>query len=516
MDESIKKSESTGSENQDAVSDVGATEQELRQNRIRKMERFWARGDEPYKRKFERTHAIGEVRAAFEALEKQAGPGEEVVVDAVLAGRIVARRVQGKSTFMDLRDESGKIQVFMGEKQVGPESYACLDDLDIGDFIGVSGKVHRTRRGEITLFASQWTILTKSLRPSAEKWHGLTDVETRYRKRYLDLVANPEVMDTFKKRIFMIQTLREWLLERGFLEVETPMLHPIPGGATARPFITHHNAYDRDFYLRIAPELYLKRLVVGGFEKVFEINRNFRNEGVDTRHNPEFTMMELYEAWQDYLGLMDETEEMLHHVISRTVGGEEFVYQGMTISVKRPWRRIRLYDAIREYAGIDLELTRDRDEAARMAERIGVEIDSTMGYGKIVDAVMSEKVQPHLVQPTFLYDYPIELSPLAKRKPDNPALTERFQPFIGCLEVGNAFSELNDPLDQRARFEAQAALRAAGDDEAQYLDEDFLFALEIGMPPTAGLGIGIDRLAMLCTDSASIREVILFPQLRTL
>ncbi|MBP9003422.1 MAG: lysine--tRNA ligase [Candidatus Hydrogenedentes bacterium] len=500
----------------DANVETGSTEQELRHHRIRKMERFRARGDEPYKRKFDRTHAIAAARAAFETMEQGAPTPEDAVLDATLAGRITARRAQGKSTFMDLRDESGKIQVFMGEKQVGPEAYACLEDLDIGDFIGVAGRIHRTRRGEITLFASSWTILTKSLRPSAEKWHGLTDVETRYRRRYLDLVANPEVKEIFRKRIFMIQTLRDWLLRRGFLEVETPMLHPIPGGATARPFITHHNAYDRDFYLRIAPELYLKRLVVGGFEKVFEINRNFRNEGVDTRHNPEFTMMELYEAWQDYLGLMEETEEMLHHVISTTVGSEEFVYQGMSLSVRRPWRRIRLYDAIREYAGIDLEATRDRDEAARMAESVGVEVDPTMGYGKIVDAVMSDKVQPHLVQPTFLYDYPIELSPLAKRKPDNPALTERFQPFIACLEIGNAFSELNDPLDQRARFEAQAALRAAGDDEAQYLDEDFLYALEIGMPPTAGLGIGIDRLAMLCTDSASIRDVILFPQLRTL
>lgn len=496
--------------------EAGSTEQKLRLNRIRKMERFRARGDEPYKRKFDRSHTIADARAAFEKLEAGAAAPDEAALDAVLAGRITARRIQGKSTFMDLRDESGKIQVFMGEKHVGPEAYAWLEDLDIGDFIGVTGKVHRTRRGEITLFASSWTILTKSLRPSAEKWHGLTDVETRYRRRYLDLIANPDVREIFRKRIFMIQTLRDWLLQRGFLEVETPMLHPIPGGATARPFITHHNTYDRDFYLRIAPELYLKRLVVGAFEKVFEINRNFRNEGVDTRHNPEFTMMELYEAWQDYLGLMDETEEMLHHVISTTVGSETFVYQGMDISIRRPWRRIRLYDAVREFAGIDLEATRDRDEAARMAEHIGVEVDPAMGYGKIVDEVMSERVQPHLVQPTFLYDYPIELSPLAKRKPDNPALTERFQPFIACLEIGNAFSELNDPLDQRARFEAQAALRAAGDDEAQWLDEDFLYALEVGMPPTAGLGIGIDRLAMLCTDSASIREVILFPQLRTL
>ena len=339
-------------------------------------------------------------------------------------------------------------------------------------------------------------------------------MEIRYRHRYLDMVANPEVLDVFRKRIDMIEVMRSWLRSKGFLEVETPMLHPIPGGATARPFITHHNTYDSQFYLRVAPELYLKKLLVGGFEKVFEFNRCFRNEGVDGRHNPEFTTMEMYEAYQDYMGLMDETEEMLTHMMKSIVGSTTFSYQGKELDIGQSWNRMTLFDAIRQYADIDLENNKDRDTAAKLAESAGVEITLDMGYGKIVDEVMSERVQPNLVQPTFLYDYPWELSPLAKRKRDNPELTERFQPFIACLEVGNAFSELNDPLDQRARFEAQVALREAGDDEAQFLDEDFLTALEVGMPPAAGLGIGIDRMAMIVTDSPSIRDVILFPQLR--
>lgn len=491
-----------------------STEEDLRQNRIAKLERVRARGDEPYKYLFSRSHGIGEARRLFEEAEATAAPETHAEIPATLAGRIVSRRDQGKSIFADFRDETGKIQVFFGEKQVGEAAFAALHDLDLGDFIGVHGAVKRTRRGEITIFADRYEVLTKSLRALPEKYHGLTDVETRYRRRYLDLVANPEVMDTFRKRIRILECMRRWLTERGFLEVETPMLHPIPGGATARPFITHHNTYDTELYLRIAPELYLKRLLVGGFERVFEINRCFRNEGVDTRHNPEFTMMELYEAYQDYLGLMDETEEMLCYIIENVSGGTTFTYQGETIDATRPWRRITLFDAIREHAGIDLETARDRDAAAHLAKGIGVEITPEMGYGRIVDEVMAAKVKPCLVQPTFLYDYPIELSPLAKKKRDNPLLTERFQPFIGRLEVGNAFSELNDPLDQRERFMAQVKLREAGDDEAQYLDEDYLYALEVGMPPAAGLGIGIDRLAMLLTDSDSIREVILFPQLR--
>ncbi len=494
--------------------DEHSTLQEIRENRIKKMQRFRSRGDEPYKYIFHRSATIAEARKQFEELEKTNPDSALNGISAQLAGRIVARREQGKSTFMDIRDESAKIQLFFGESQVGVENYETLKDYDLGDFIGVSGKVKRTKRGEITLFVESFQILTKSLRSLPEKFHGLTDIETRYRQRYLDLVANPEVMDIFRKRTLMIDEIRNYLKSKGFIEVETPMLHPIPGGATARPFITHHNAYDTDLYLRIAPELYLKKLIVGGFEKVFELNRCFRNEGVDSKHNPEFTIMEMYEAYQDYIGLMEETEDMLYTVMTKVIGSEEFEYQGQKISLARPWKRIPLYEAIRNYAGIDLESTRDKEEAKRMAESIGVEIKPEMGYGKIVDEVMSTKVKPNLIQPTFLYDYPVEISPLAKRKRGNPALTERYQLFIGGLEVCNAFSELNDPLDQRERFMEQVKLREAGDDEAQYLDEDFLTALEVGMPPTAGLGVGIDRLAMLCTNSGSIRDVILFPLLR--
>ncbi len=490
------------------------------QHRLDKLERIRARGDEPFKYSFARSGTIAETRDLFEALEKappEAAPEEAPAeVPATLAGRLTAIRDQGKSCFADIQDEGGKIQVFLGKKQVGEEAFTALKDLDLGDFIGVSGQVKRTRRGEITVFAASYELLTKSLRAAGEKYHGLKDVETRYRQRYLDMVANPEVLDTFKKRIQVVALMREWLIERGYLEVETPMLQPIPGGATARPFITHHNTYDRDFYLRVAPELYLKRLIVGGFDKVFEINRCFRNEGVDARHNPEFTTLELYAAYQDYIGLMEETEELLSYVIRNVVGGSTFEYQGSTIEIAAPWTQMTLHDAVRKYAEIDLEATRDRNEAAKLAESIGIEVDGAMGYGKIVDEVVSQRVQPHLIQPTFLYDYPIELSPLAKKKRGKEALAERFQPFIACLEIGNAFSELNDPVDQRERFMQQIELREAGDEEAQFLDEDFITALEVGMPPAAGLGIGIDRLAMLVTNSASIREVIFFPQLRSL
>lgn len=490
-----------------------STEQELIRHRIDKMERFRARGDEPFKYGFDRSCTIAEAKAAFEAKEAEGGDPEQFDVQVRIAGRMTEFRAHGKSTFAALRDHSGRIQIFFRQNDLA-ERYEQLHDFDMGDFLGVSGRVFRTRTGEVTVRVEEFALLTKSLRPLPEKYHGLTDVETRYRQRYLDLVANPEVMDIFRKRIAITAAMREWLTAQGYMEVETPMLHPIPGGATARPFITHHNTYDRDLYLRIAPELYLKRLIVGGFDRVFELNRNFRNEGVDTRHNPEFTMLELYQAYQDYMGLMDETEEFIVYVIEKTLGTTAFEYQGETIDAKRPWRRIKLFDAIREFAGIDLEATRDRDAAANLARSAHVEIRPEMGYGKIVDEVMSLKVQPQLVQPTFLYDYPLEISPLAKKKRDNPALTERYQLFMGRLELCNAFSELNDPIDQRERFMAQLALREKGDDEAQRLDEDFLTALEVGMPPTAGLGVGVDRLAMLLTDSPSIRDVVLFPQLR--
>lgn len=497
------------------VEEHHSTEQDLRQHRIDKAERIRARGDNPFKYTFQRSHTLGEAVTAYEGIEQaHTGEGEAELSETRLAGRVVAVRDQGKSYWIDLRDESGKVQAFFGKKQVGEEVFETLADLDMGDFIGVWGPVRRTRRGEVTVWAEGYEILTKSLRAAGDKYHGLKDVETRYRRRYMDMVANPEVLDTFKKRIQVVSTMRRWLEDRGYLEVETPMLHPIPGGATARPFITHHNTYDMPLYLRIAPELYLKKLIVGGYDKVFEINRCFRNEGVDTRHNPEFTTMELYKAYEDYMGLMDETEEMLYDVLTKVAGSTTIEYGEWTIDLKRPWKRMTLFGAIREYAGIDLEATTDRDEAAKLAESIGVSIDPAMGYGKIVDEVMSERVQPRLIQPTFLYDYPLEISPLAKKHRDNPTITERFQPFIACLEVGNAFSELNDPVDQMERFQAQVDLREKGDDEAQYVDEDFVQALEVGMPPTAGLGIGIDRLAMIVTNQPSIREVILFPQLR--
>lgn len=488
---------------------------ELTQHRLDKLERIRERGDVPYKYDFDRSMTITEAREALEKLE--AGTPEGAQIEGVsLAGRMIATRGQGKVTFSDIRDENAKVQLFLKKNTLGEDSYAALKDLDIGDFVGVHGTLKRTQKGEITVFAESWEILTKTIRALPEKYHGLTDVETRYRQRYLDMIANPEVLDVFKARIRMVSAMRKALEDDGYLEVETPMMHPIPGGATARPFITHHNTYDRDLYMRVAPELYLKKLIVGGFEKVFEINRCFRNEGVDTRHNPEFTSMELYKAYEDYNGLMDDTESIFKRTIEGTIGGLEFEYQGDVINASGTWDRMTLFDAIREYGGCDLEQTRDREEAAAIAKEAGVDVDASMGYGKIVDEVMSERVQSHLIQPTFLYDYPIELSPLAKKHRDNDALTERFQAFIGRLELCNAFSELNDPIDQRERFEAQGALRDAGDDEAQHLDEDFLAALEVGMPPTAGLGIGIDRLAMLLTDSASIREVIMFPQLRTI
>jgi len=498
------------------MTDHRTTEDELRDNRVTKMQRFRDRGDEPYKYTFDRSSVIAEALAAFERAEADADEGVEPDVPVRVAGRMTAFRSGGKVSFADLRDETGKIQLFLKLDGLGEDPYTQLKDLDIGDFVGVEGNVFRTRRGEISVRADRYELLSKSLRPLPEKYHGLTDTETRYRKRYLDFVANPEVMETFRKRAGMISAMRGFLTDKGYLEVETPMMHAIPGGATARPFITHHNTYDRDLYLRVAPELYLKRLIVGGFHGVFEINRNFRNEGVDARHNPEFTMMELYVAYQDYMSLMDETEDLFVHMVEQTLGSTTFEYQGDSIEVKRPWRRLTLFDAIREYADIDLEpLREDRDAAAELAKSVGCSVEDHMGYGKIVDEVMSEKVQPNLIQPTFLYDYPLEISPLAKRKRDNPGLTERFQGFIGRLELCNAFSELNDPIDQRSRFEDQLKQRERGDDEAQHLDEDYIEALEVGMPPTAGIGIGVDRLAMLLTDSASIRDVIIFPQLRT-
>ncbi len=498
--------------------------QDLYSQRLEKLARIRETGQEPFKYSYPRTHAVQEALEAYEALVAGKADDEKSGEDTLpvqLAGRVRAMRYHGKTTFADLDDETGKIQIFLGKKDLGDEKHEFVTKLlNIGDFIGVEGEVFTTRTGQPTVRVRDFSLLTKSLRPLPEKWHGLKDVETRLRRRYLDMLANPGVRETFRARSRTIKSIRDFLEARGFIEVETPMLHPIPGGATARPFVTHHNALDRDQYLRVAPELYLKRLLVGGFEKVYEINRNFRNEGVSPRHNPEFTMLELYEAYVDYEEIMRLVEEMISHVVKDIIGADTLVYQGNEISVKPPWPRIQFFEAIKEHAGIDVESNAEsataRAEFAReTVSGLRLDIEDNAGYGKICDELLKTYVIPKLISPTFITDHPMELSPLAKRKRGMPHLTERFQPYIGALEVGNAFSELNDPLEQRARFEEQMKLREHGDDEAQRLDEDFIMALEYGMPPAGGLGIGIDRLVMLLTDSPSIRDVILFPQLRT-
>ena len=499
--------------------------QDLYKQRLEKLARIRETNEDPFKYSYPRTHTVEEALKAYEALVESKTDEEkddEGGPPVKLAGRVRAMRFHGKTTFADLNDETGKIQLFLGKKDLGDEKHEFITKLlNIGDFIGVEGETFATRTGQTTVRVRDFSLLTKSLRPLPEKWHGLKDVETRLRRRYLDLLANPDVRETFRARSRIIKSVRDFLETRGFIEVETPMLHPIPGGATAKPFITHHNALDRDQYLRVAPELYLKRLLVGGFEKVFEINRNFRNEGISPRHNPEFTMLELYEAYVDYETIMELVEEMVSHVVREVIGADTITYQGNEISVKPPWPRIQFFEAIKEHAGVDVESNAESAEARAEFARetvsgLRLDVDENAGYGKICDELLKTYVIPKLISPTFITDHPMELSPLAKGKRGMPHLTERFQPYIGGLEIGNAFSELNDPLEQRARFEEQMKLRERGDDEAQRLDEDYIMALEYGMPPAGGLGIGIDRLVMLLTDSPSIRDVILFPQLRTI
>ncbi len=489
--------------------------QDLYGQRLEKLARIRETKEEPFKYSYPRTHTIKEACEAYEKRSGDEGPRVR------LAGRLLALRFHGKTTFADLGDETGRLQIFFGKNDLGDERHDFITKLlNIGDFIGAEGEMFSTRTGQTTLRALDFSLLTKSLRPLPEKWHGLKDVETRLRKRYLDLLSNEDVRRTFRARSRIVKAVREFLDARGFIEVETPMLHPIPGGAMARPFVTYHNALDRDQYLRVAPELYLKRLLVGGFEKVYEINRNFRNEGLSQRHNPEFTMLELYEAYVDYEAVMELVEEMVSRVAQEVTGGDAFVYQGNEISVKPPWPRIQFFEAIKEHSGVDLESTAEEPEtraavAQEAVAHLNLDIDEGAGYGKICDEMLKTFVIPKLITPTFIIDHPMELSPLAKGKRGKPHLTERFQPYIGGIEIGNAFSELNDPLEQRARFEAQMKLRELGDEEAQRLDEDFITALEYGMPPAGGLGVGIDRLVMLLTDSPTIRDVILFPQLRT-
>ncbi len=479
----------------------------LFQDRLAKLQRWRERGIDPFAvTRFDRTHQVAEIKAQFEALQGQT---------VRIAGRLLALRTHGKLTFADLLDGSGKIQLMARINTMGQEAYERFGDLDVGDLIGVEGTVLKTRTGETTVEVKQFWLLAKALRPIPEKWHGLKDVEVRYRQRYLDLIANPSVREIFVQRALLLRAIRQFLDERGFLEVETPILQPVYGGALARPFITHHNALDMDLYLRIAPELYLKRLIVGGFERVYEIGRNFRNEGIDARHNPEFTMLEAYQAYADYRDIMRLVEELIAFVAQSVLGTTTITYQGHTIDLTPPWRRLSLMDALKEVTGVDFLAFRNDDERARaIGRQLGLSIEPTDHWGRVLDEALKKKVVPTLIQPTFLLDYPVEISPLAKRKPDDSTMTERFQGFIGGLEVANAFSELNDPLDQRERFEMQQRLRERGDVEAHPLDWDFVTALEYGMPPTGGLGIGIDRLMMLFTNSPSIREVILFPLLR--
>lgn len=433
-----------------------------------------------------------------------------------IAGRLMSKRVMGKASFFDLRDRTGKIQLYVARDELGEEPYKKFKKLDIGDIVGIKGEVFRTQRGEISVRAKEYTLLSKSLLPLPEKFHGLKDTDLRYRQRYVDLIVNPEVKRTFEIRTKIITAMRNFLDSKSFMEVETPMLNTIPGGAAARPFVTHHNALDIDMYMRIATELHLKRLIVGGFERVYEIGRCFRNEGMDVKHNPEYTSMEVYQAYGDYNDMMDLTEELIRYCAEQACGTTKVVYQGTEIDLSH-FERITMIDAVKKYSGVDFNEIKTDEEAQRIAKEKGLEVDKVKSSrGDIIALFFDEYVEDNLVQPTFITDYPVEISPLAKRKPSQPELTERFEVFITGREFGNAFSELNDPIDQRARFEAQVALREAGDDEASMMDEDFLQALEYGMPPTGGLGIGVDRLVMLLTDSASIRDVLLFPTMKPL
>jgi lysyl-tRNA synthetase class 2 len=418
----------------------------------------------------------------------------------------------GKAAFAHIQDATGRLQIYFKKDTLG-ESFKLLKKVDIGDIIGIKGFLFRTRTDELTVEVESFTLLTKSIRPLPEKWHGLKDIETRYRQRYIDLIVNPEVRENFAKRSRIIKAVRDFLESKGFIEVETPMMHQIPGGATARPFRTHHNALDIDLYLRIAPELYLKRLLVGGYERVYELNKNFRNEGISTRHNPEFSMLEFYIAYRDYNFLMDLTEELFAEVAMKAVGTLKIPYGDDTVDLTPPWPRVPMLEAL-EKSGVPAEIFTDAEKAKQWARSKKIDIPDGSSLGKILDEIFKETVEPGLVQPTFIIDHPVELSPLAKRKPENSALVERFELFICSREIANAFSELNDPFDQRERFVSQVEAKKAGDDEAHEMDEDFIRALEYGMPPAAGEGIGIDRLVMLLTNSQSIRDVILFPQLK--
>ena len=472
-----------------------------------KLDEFVTAGKNPYEKvKFDRDAYSKDIKDNFEAYE-----GKTVT----LAGRLMSKRIMGKASFTNLADYKGNIQLYVRKDEVGEESYLEFKKYDIGDIVGVSGEVFVTHMGEISVKVKTIELLSKSLLPLPEKFHGLKDQDLRYRQRYVDLIVNPDVKETFIMRSKIVSGIREFLDNEGFIEVETPVLNTIAGGASARPFVTHHNTLDIDMYMRIAPELYLKRLIVGGFEKVYEMGRLFRNEGMDPRHNPEFTTVELYQAYTDYNGMMDITERMFIHLANKVKGTLKFTYQGEEISFEAPWERLTMVEAVKKVTGIDFA-SGDLDELVKSAKGIGVQLPEDVTWGKALYEVFDQKVEETLVQPTFILDYPVEVSPLAKRKASDPRLTERFEFFISRREMGNAFSELNDPIDQKGRFMQQVQEREKGDDEAQMMDEDFVTALEYGMPPTGGLGIGVDRLVMLLTDQYSIRDVLLFPTMKPL
>jgi lysyl-tRNA synthetase class 2 len=481
---------------------------EILQVRRNKLSELQTSGKDPFHTvKYDVTARTEEILSNFEEYENK---------DVSIAGRLMSKRGMGKSSFCDLQDRDGRIQLYVRINDIGEEQYENFKKLDIGDIIGVTGRVFKTRMGEISIHVDTYTLLSKSLRPLPEKFHGLKDPDTRYRQRYLDLIVNPDVKKTFITRSRIIAAIRRFLDKRDFLEVDTPILNTIPGGATARPFITHHNTLGIDMYLRIAPELYLKRLIVGGLERVYELGRMFRNEGMSIKHNPEFSMMEVYQAYTDYHGMMELAESLISSVAQEVLGTMKIEYQGKEIDLTPPWTRLTMTEAVLKYAGVDFDAIKTDEEAKNAAKAKGMNIEGSPAKGEILSMMFEEYAESNLIQPTFIIDYPVEVSPLTKRKPDRPELTERFELFITGREFGNAYSELNDPLDQKERFLDQVRKREAGDEEANMMDEDFVVALEHGLPPTGGMGIGIDRLVMLLTDSFSIRDVLLFPTMKPL
>ncbi len=485
---------------------------DLMKVRLEKLHNYHDKGINPFGDKYERTHLTEELVKEYGELSKE--ELEEKAIPTTIAGRIMTKRGKGKAGFAHILDLSGQIQIYVRKDAVGEEAYELFTTADLGDIVGVTGTVFKTKVGELSVKVTEFNLLTKSLRPLPEKFHGLKDIEQRYRQRYLDLIVNPESRSTFVTRSKIIQSMRRYLDDQGFLEVETPTMHSIPGGAAARPFITHHNALDIPLYMRIAIELHLKRLIVGGMEKVYEIGRVYRNEGVSTRHNPEFTMMELYEAYADFHDIMELTENLIAHIAKDVLGTTKIQYGDVEVDLEPNWKRIHMVDAIKEQTGVDFWEKMSDERAKELAKEHGIEIQDTMKFGHIVNEFFEQKVEETLIQPTFVYGHPIEISPLAKQNADDDRFTDRFELFIVGREHANAFSELNDPIDQRQRFEAQLKEREEGNDEAHLMDEDFVEALEYGMPPTGGLGIGVDRVIMLLTNSPSIRDVLLFPQMR--